>query len=218
MPPTNEPKPPRRVANGSLIAGGLAVAGLAVGLLVALRPDPPAPASTTRGAPSQEVHTSVSAPVALERETTTAAARVQAPDPAAEPRPWESRSGEDPGPGYIPAWRLNIAPPEQVPPPTVNADRPDPAKYRPSMDNPGGVNGDRPERAMPPIPEVIDPAPPTPSDVPAPSPRELRAGALGGAGSPYGDGAGSPTGDVGTATGHARSSAVGHGRGSVTGR
>lgn len=53
-------------------------------------------------------------------------------------------------PGTVPAWQVNPPPPDpSAPLPPPAHEPPNPATHRPSMDNPGGINGDRPERTAP---------------------------------------------------------------------
>jgi hypothetical protein len=53
-------------------------------------------------------------------------------------------------PGTVPAWQVNAPPPDPAQPlPPPPREPPNPAVHRPPMDNPGGVNGDRPERPVP---------------------------------------------------------------------
>lgn len=65
--------------------------------------------------------------------------------------PWEATPDNTPPlpEGQVPAWEVKPPPPDpSVPPPPAPREPPDPASYRPPMDNPGGVNGDRPERPV----------------------------------------------------------------------
>lgn len=66
--------------------------------------------------------------------------------------PWEARPDNSPpvAKGYIPAWKIDSprGDPNARPAPLPVAP-PNPAEHRPPMENPGGVNGDRPPRAVP---------------------------------------------------------------------
>jgi hypothetical protein len=70
-----------------------------------------------------------------------------------ETPPWESTPetiGPVP-PHHVSAWKVRVPRPgADGPLPTPPHEPPDPATYRPPMDNPGGVNGDRPERGASP--------------------------------------------------------------------
>jgi len=65
--------------------------------------------------------------------------------------PWDSRRQDSPSaPEYIPAWKVN--PPRPDPnalPPPRPVEPTNPQLTKPPRDNPGGVNGDRPERPVP---------------------------------------------------------------------
>jgi len=70
----------------------------------------------------------------------------------AETPPWQTpRDSKEPlPPGSVPVWRVDPPPPDRAAPmPAAPVEPPNPATHRPAMDNPGGVNGDRPERAVP---------------------------------------------------------------------
>jgi hypothetical protein len=75
------------------------------------------------------------------------------PGLADETPPWRAtpeNTGALPA-GTVPAWRVNPPRPDPstpLPPPPIEP--PNPAEHRPPMHNPGGVNGDRPERPVPP--------------------------------------------------------------------
>lgn len=75
-----------------------------------------------------------------------------APPLPPETPPWEATPENTPpvAEGFVPAWKVRPPPPDpSVPPPPAPREPPEPARHRPPMDNPGGVNGDRPERPMP---------------------------------------------------------------------
>lgn len=63
---------------------------------------------------------------------------------------WQAPIGteeSDPMPGTVPVSQLDPPRPDPaMPMPVLPAPPPNPALHRPPMDNPGGVNGDRPER------------------------------------------------------------------------
>lgn len=69
------------------------------------------------------------------------------------PQPWEvTRDNAPPPPrGHTPAYQVRPPPPDaaRASSAPVPVPRPDPASTRPPMDNPGGVNGDRPPRPVP---------------------------------------------------------------------
>ncbi len=52
-------------------------------------------------------------------------------------------------PGTVPAWRVNPPRPDpSIRMPLPPDEPPNPAQHRPPLHNPGGVNGDRPERGL----------------------------------------------------------------------
>ncbi len=51
--------------------------------------------------------------------------------------------------GYVPASIIDPPPPPRAPPPPPPRAPPNPIANRPTMYNPGGINGDRPERPVP---------------------------------------------------------------------
>jgi hypothetical protein len=68
--------------------------------------------------------------------------------------PWEATPENTPPesipPGHIPAWEVHPPRPDpNQPAPPVPVPPPDPATHQPPMDNPGGVDGDRPPRPAP---------------------------------------------------------------------
>ncbi len=70
---------------------------------------------------------------------------------ANETPPWQATPESTPTlpPGTVPAWKVSPPPPDpSLSPPSPPREPPNPALHRPSMDNPGGVNGDRPERTV----------------------------------------------------------------------
>lgn len=82
----------------------------------------------------------------------------KATSPAATPGapevpPWQASAAPRAGellPGTVPVSAVNPPPPDPdapMPPPPVEP--PNPALHRPPMDNPGGVDGDRPPRPVP---------------------------------------------------------------------
>ena len=103
-----------------------AVAALAVGILAARRLFHE-PRQRTTPAASSRRHTS------------------RAAEPPAIP-PWAATPDNtpDPGPGYIPAWKIDAPPPERIPRPPAAAPLRGPAS--PPRLNPGGVDGPRPPR------------------------------------------------------------------------
>lgn len=75
-----------------------------------------------------------------------------APGVPSETPPWQATPENTTTlpPGTVPAWRVNPPPPDpNAPLPPPPKEPPNPALNRPPMDNPGGVNGDRPERKVP---------------------------------------------------------------------
>lgn len=86
-----------------------------------------------------------------------AAARASTAGPAVpgqttEMPPWQAtpQNANALPPGTVPAWQVDPPPPDPAQPlPPPPREPPNPALHRPAMDNPGGVNGDRPERAVP---------------------------------------------------------------------
>lgn len=99
----------------------------------------------------------VSASVPFSRTTPAATpeprARAPEADGPAALEPWQvSRENTPPPPeGYVPAWKVRPPRPEQLsqvplPPPR---EPPEPSLHRPPVENPGGVNGDRPARPVP---------------------------------------------------------------------
>jgi hypothetical protein len=86
-----------------------------------------------------------------------------APPPAWTPKPpahkdtpsWESTPSNTgkPDRGFVPAWKVNPPRPDpSAPTPPTPFAPPDPQQNRPAMQNPGGINGVRPERKVPGIP------------------------------------------------------------------
>jgi hypothetical protein len=72
--------------------------------------------------------------------------------PGSETPPWQANPQNTTTlpPGTVPAWQVNPPPPDpSLPLPPPPREPPNPAVHRPPMDNPGGVNGDRPERPVP---------------------------------------------------------------------
>jgi hypothetical protein len=61
--------------------------------------------------------------------------------------PWESTPLNTPTvSNVLPAWKVEAATPAFAPPPPPVVEPVNPALFRPPMDNPNGVNGDRPAR------------------------------------------------------------------------
>jgi hypothetical protein len=111
------------------VLGGLLVAvAVLVGLTVSgLREEPAPPSASRRASPP------ASAGAELARETPP----WQTPPATKEPLPA----------GTVPVWRVDPPRPDpSAPMPAAVVEPPNPATHRPPMDNPGGVNGDRPER------------------------------------------------------------------------
>jgi hypothetical protein len=111
------------------------------------------PPAAAGGAPASPV--SASLPSSRPPPAATAEPREQAPEAAgpAPLEPWQvSRENTPPPPeGYVPAWKVRPPRPEQLgqvplPPPR---EPPEPSLHRPPVENPGGVNGDRPARPVP---------------------------------------------------------------------
>lgn len=72
--------------------------------------------------------------------------------PTKETPPWQAtpQNTTTLPPGTVPAWQVDPPPPDpSLPLPPPPREPPNPALQRPPMDNPGGVNGDRPERTVP---------------------------------------------------------------------
>jgi hypothetical protein len=68
-----------------------------------------------------------------------------------ETPPWQATPSNttDLPPGTVPAWQVDPPRPDpSTPLPPPPREPPNPALHRPALDNPGGVNGDRPERAV----------------------------------------------------------------------
>ena len=68
-----------------------------------------------------------------------------------EKPPWEATPENTPAPppGHVAAWTVSPPPPNPfAPPPPPPIVPPDPATTRPPMNNPGGVDGDRPPRSQ----------------------------------------------------------------------
>jgi hypothetical protein len=111
------------------------------------RPEPVRP-SATAAPRSGETNGKTDPPAAAPAVRPPPPAPVE-PPPAAQP--WNARPGETPPPseGLAPAWVVKPPPPE---PRSDALDGggavPDP-RVLPSAENPGGVNGDRPERPVP---------------------------------------------------------------------
>jgi hypothetical protein len=80
------------------------------------------------------------------------ASRAELPS-ATEPAPWHAAADEPVSelpPGTVPVSRIDPPRPDlAMPLPQRPVEPPNPALHRPPMDNPGGVNGDRPERPSP---------------------------------------------------------------------
>jgi hypothetical protein len=69
-----------------------------------------------------------------------------------ETEPWQATPQNTTAlpPGTVPAWQVNPPPPDpSAPLPPPPREPANPAQHRPAMDNPGGVNSDRPERPVP---------------------------------------------------------------------
>jgi hypothetical protein len=123
------------------VGGGiLAAGGLAFYLLVLRQPtgaeaiESPLPGATS----TAPVHANV-APVAVPGRVA----------------PWEAtRENTPPVPaGQVPAWQVRPAAPDPtMHMPAAPVAPPDPQTTTPPMDNPGGVNGDRPPRPEPDVP------------------------------------------------------------------
>jgi hypothetical protein len=93
------------------------------------------------------------APAAVAEEGTPTAT----PAPIAEgTRRSEAKRDEaapSPESRFIPAWKVNLPPSDpNTPQPPLPAEPPDPRTTRLPMHNPGGINGDRPERKVPGLP------------------------------------------------------------------
>jgi hypothetical protein len=68
-----------------------------------------------------------------------------------ETPPWQATPSNTANlpPGTVPASQVNPPPPDpSTPLPPPPREPPNPAVDRPALDNPGGVNGDRPERVV----------------------------------------------------------------------
>ncbi|HEX5058878.1 MAG TPA: hypothetical protein VFV99_05930 [Kofleriaceae bacterium] len=131
------PQPSKRAV--WLLAGlCVAVALLVVLTLQGLR------SSTEPAKPSN-----AAVPTTPSRATATPGTTPAVPD---ETPPWKTTpqtTGTLP-PGTVPAWQVNPPPPDpSTPPPPAPREPANPALHRPAMDNPGGVNGARPERKVP---------------------------------------------------------------------
>lgn len=144
---------PRHVGIGLLLGGLFLVAGVFAGLtLEGLSRTPPAP---TRGKTEPSALVTIRhAPPTVTPAPGTLDGMGITPLPAETP-PWEvtkDSSGPLP-PGQVPAWIVRPPPPDpSAPAPPAPIEPPDPATHTPPMDNPGGVNGARPERSVPGLP------------------------------------------------------------------
>ena len=130
------------------------VAGLLASLvLLGLRGRPPSggPAAASR-ATTPAVRTPTSAPAihAATSDETSWQRRAPVPIEKQVP-PWAAtpKTVPAPGRGYLAAWKAH--PPRPAPETFPILPRPTPPdlSVRPPLDNPGGVNGDRPARALP---------------------------------------------------------------------
>jgi hypothetical protein len=139
-----KPEPKRTRARWALGALLLAVA-LLVGLtLHGLRegPQPVAKDADSRAATAGPAN-----------ESSIAGPRVP-PGLADETPPWQAtpeNTGALPA-GTVPAWQVHPPRPDpSAPLPPAPVEPPNPAEHRPPIHNPGGVNGDRPERTVEPV-------------------------------------------------------------------
>jgi hypothetical protein len=118
--------------------------GVAIAALIGLRrdrrePNAPREVSSLRGEP-------VNPPGAVARAETAAVTA----DPGRRAAPWDATPESSPPvpAGHVPAWE--VAPPAPASPPARPIRLPDdPARSRPAMHNPGGVDGVRPPRPVP---------------------------------------------------------------------
>jgi hypothetical protein len=125
----------------------MAALSVVVGLLVGL---------TLRGLRGPSERATVDPTNASTQPSSASRSSVAAPavpsDRRDETPPWQAtpQNTTTLPPGTVPAWQVNPPPPDPsapIPPPP--REPPNPAQHRPAMDNPGGVNGDRPERPAP---------------------------------------------------------------------
>lgn len=85
-------------------------------------------------------------------ETRTTERSARAPvTSVAEVAPWQAAAPPEAMlPGTVPVSQIDPPRPDPtVPMPPAVVEPPNPALHRPPMDNPGGVDGDRPARAVP---------------------------------------------------------------------
>jgi hypothetical protein len=132
-----EPKPTRaRWVLGALLLPVILIVALT---LHGLR-DGPQPVSTDAAGRAATTGPATESPIAGPRVS---------PGLADETPPWRARPESTSAlpAGTVPAWRVNPPPPDPSPPlPPAPIEPPNPAKHRPPLHNPGGVDGDRPAR------------------------------------------------------------------------
>jgi hypothetical protein len=139
------------VGTGIVIAIGMLASGtFAALILVDLHGAQLPAAGGSAGATTSPIVTVRHTPAFADRGDENRPRDVRTVPPPPTTAPWEATPESSPPlpDRHIPAWQVRPPPPDPNaaarPEPTSP---PDPATTRPPMDNPGGVNGDRPPRA-----------------------------------------------------------------------